>query len=408
MAAAVVRQARESERAQVARQRWESERRRSAAHARMPDTMYASTPSAPAVELSCPVVRDDDVRRALQGWGDEVSSSPFSSADRLAARDGGVFQAPPLQGVLGSSWLGGDDASAGSAPHDAWSGAASQPVSNSDTTSHLVPLFPAASDAALQGFVRVINHSGDSGEVQIDAIDDTGVSYGPLTLAIDGDATVHFNSDDLEGGNAGKGLTGSTGAGEGDWRLALTSDLDIEVLSYIRTTDGFLTAMHDLAPAVEEGVHRIAIFNPGSNTAQVSRLRLINPGDTEARVTIEGVDDRGMSPGRALEVTVAAGATPTLTAAELESGGTDMTGALGDGAGKWQLTVKSEASIHALSLLSSPTGHLTNLSTAPLHLVDGVHEVSLFPSASDILGRQGFVRVINQFGVDGGDHDPGP
>ena len=59
---------------------------------------------------------------------------------------------------------------------------------------------------------------------------------------------------DLEAGNAGKGLTRSTGAGEGDWRLTLTSDLDLEVLSYIRTTDGFLTAMHDLAPEVD-GVH---------------------------------------------------------------------------------------------------------------------------------------------------------
>ncbi len=393
MAASAARQVREAERARVARQRWEQERRRSGAHARMPDTMYASTPSAPAVELSCPVVTDDDVRRAVQAWGDEVSSSPFSSADRLAARDGGVFRTPPLQGVLGSSWLSGDDASA--APYDAWSGALAT-VSNANTTSHLVPLFPAASDAALQGFVRVINHSGDSGEVQIDAIDDTGVSYGPLTLSIDGDATVHFNSDDLESGNAGKGLTGSTGTGEGDWRLTLTSGLDVEVLSYIRTTDGFLTAMHDLAPESEEGVHRIAIFNPGSNTAQVSRLRLINPGEEEAQVTIEGVDDRGASPGSALEVTVAAGVTQTLTAAELESGGSGMMGALGDGAGKWQLTVKSESSIHALSLLSSPTGHLTNLSTAPSNLLDGVHEVSLFPSASDISGRQGFVRVINR------------
>ena len=390
MAASVARQARESE---VARGRWEYERRRSAAHARMPDTMYASTPSAPAVELSCPVVMGDDVRRAVQGWGDEVSSSPFSSADGLAARDG-VFRAPPLQGVLGSSWLSGDDASAESAPRDVWSGAIAT-GSNADATSHLVPLFPAASDAALQGFVRVINHSGDSGEVQIDAVDDTGVSYGPLTLSIDGATTVHFNSNDLEGGNTGKGLTGSTGAGEGDWRLTLTSDLDVEVLSYIRTTDGFLTAMHDLAP-VAEGEHRIAIFNPGSNAAQVSRLRLINPGEAEAQVTIEGVDDRGASPGSAVQVNVAAGATQTLTAAELESGGTGMTGALGDGAGKWQLTVKSEASIHALSLLSSPTGHLTNLSTAPSNLVDGVHEVALFPPASDASGRQGFVRVINR------------
>ena len=59
---------------------------------------------------------------------------------------------------------------------------------------------------------------------------------------------AHFNSNDLEQGNVGKGLTGSTGAGEGDWRLELSSDADIEVLSYIRTTDGFLTAMHDVAP----------------------------------------------------------------------------------------------------------------------------------------------------------------
>ena len=394
MATSAARQARESERAQVARERWESERRRSAAHARMADTMYASTPSAPVVELSCPVVTSDDVRRAVLGWGDEVSTPPFSSADRLAAWDGGVFRAPPLQGVLGSSWLSGDAASAESAPHDAWSSALAT-ASNADTTSHLVPLFPAASDAALQGFVRVINHSGDSGEVEIEAIDDMGRSYGPLTLLIDATETVHFNSDDLESGNAGKGLTGSTGAGEGDWRLVLTSDLDVEVLSYIRTTDGFLTAMHDLAPEAE-GEHRIAIFNPGSNAAQVSRLRLINPGEAEAQVAIEGVDDRGASPGSALEVTVAAGASQMLTAAELESGGTGMTGALGDGTGKWQLTARSESSIHALSLLSSPTGHLTNLSTAPSNLVDGVHEVALFPSASDISGRQGFVRVINR------------
>ena len=70
-------------------------------------------------------------------------------------------------------------------------------ASNSNTTSHLVPLFPAASDVALQGFVRVINHSGDAGEVQVEAVDDTGVSYGPLTLSINGDTTVHFNSDDI-------------------------------------------------------------------------------------------------------------------------------------------------------------------------------------------------------------------
>ena len=303
-----------------------------------------------------------------------------------------MFRSPPLAGAFGASSGSGDAADA--VAHDAWSPAFAT-SSSSNATGHLVPLFPSASDPALQGFARVINRSGDAGEVQIEAVDDTGMSYGPLTLSIDGHATVHFNSNDLEDGNPGKGLTGSTGAGTGDWRLTLTSDLDLEVLSYIRTRDGFLTAMHDLAPVAGD-VHRIAIFNPGSNTSQVSRLRLLNTGDAEAVVTIAGTDDRGMSPGSPVQVTVAAGASRTLTAAELESGGPDMTGALGDGAGKWRLTVTSEGSIHAQSLLSSPTGHLTNLSTAPSNEVDGVHEVALFPSASDASGRQGFVRVINR------------
>ena len=260
---------------------------------------------------------------------------------------------------------------------------------------HLVPLLPAA-DSLRHGFVRVINHSRESGEVRIDAVDATGLDYERLTLSIDGGTAVHFNAADLERGNPGKRLTGGTGAGEGGWRLALTSDLDIEVLSYVGTTDGFLTAMHDLAPEVEVGVHRVVIFDPSGDTAQVSRLRLINMEDEEAQVTIEGVDDRGVSPGGAVQVNVAPCASWTLTAAELESGsGTGMTGALGDGAGKWRLTVTSEASLRVQSLLSSPMGYLTNLSTVPMYALDGVHHVPLFPSASDTLGRQGILRIIN-------------
>ena len=74
-ATAVARQAREMERSRLARLSWELERRSSAAHARMPDTMYASTPSRPSVELSCPVPLRRDARRppmprsrASLGW----------------------------------------------------------------------------------------------------------------------------------------------------------------------------------------------------------------------------------------------------------------------------------------------------------------------------------------------------
>ena len=255
-----------------------------------------------------------------------------------------------------------------------------------------VSFMPPAMDDRRQGFVRVINHSGEAGEVRIEAVDDDGKAYGPVTLSVGANGTHHFNSEDLERGNANKGLSGGVGTGQGGWRLGLDSDLDIEVLSYIRTADGFLTAMHDVAPN-EDGVHRVATFNPGSNVDQVSVLRLINPGDAEATVTIRGIDGDGVTPGNDVAVSVPPGAARSLSAADLEAG-TGVTGALGDGVGKWQLLVSSDSPIRVMSLLESPGGHVTNLSTVPV--ADGDRwSVPLFPSASDELGRQGFVRVIN-------------
>ena len=258
-----------------------------------------------------------------------------------------------------------------------------------------VLLFPSGTDAlGRQGFVRVINHSEGPAEVFIEAIDDAGSSAGTILLTVDEGAAAHFNSTDLEDGNRAKGLSAGLGSGVGNWRLILDSDEDFEALAYMRTGDGFVTSMHDLAP-LSDGVHRVAIFNPASNLDQVSQLRLINPGTEVAEVTITGIDDAGAAPGTAVEVEVRAGGSVTLTAADLETGA-GLVGALGDGAGKWRLEVASDESIRAMSLLSSPTGHLTNLSTtAPPPGEDSGHVVPLFPSASDPLGRQGFVRVVN-------------
>ena len=239
-----------------------------------------------------------------------------------------------------------------------------EPDAGGAATTHAVGLFPSASDAqGRQGFVRLINRSGRAGAVRIEAFDDAGVGSGPVTLDIGAEETVHFNSEDLEGGNAGKGLSGGVGSGTGDWRLRLSSSLELQVLAYIRTGDGFLTAMHDVAPSTEAG-HRVVTFNPGKNTAQASRLRLINPGAETAEVRIEGIDGQGESPGGAVELSVPAGAARTLGAQQLESGeGAGLTGALGTGSGKWRLVVSSDRSIEVRSLLASPTGHLTNLST---------------------------------------------
>ena len=260
----------------------------------------------------------------------------------------------------------------------------------------LAGLFPRASDMVRQGFVRVINHSAEAGEVTVAAIDDGGMRAGPVVLTLAGGATAHFNSDDLEAGNADKGLPDGVGPpGEGDWRLELESQLDIEVLSYIRTEDGFVTAMHDVAP-VADGEHRVAILNPTVNPDQVSRLRLINPTAEDAEVVMTGVDDDGASPGTAVVIDLPAGESATLRPPDLETGA-GLDGALGDGAGKWRLAVTSVRPIVVMSLLLSPTGHLTNLSSvSPGADDDGSHQVPLFPSASDPLGRQGFLRIVNR------------
>ncbi len=259
-----------------------------------------------------------------------------------------------------------------------------------------IPYFPSASDAlGRQGFTRVVNRSDGAGTITISAVDDAGFAPEALTLEIAANATVHFNSADLENGNAAKGLTGTAGPGQGGWRLVLSADFDFDAYAYIRTGDGFLTSMHDTAPE-EDGMHRVVIFNPGSNLNQESRLRLVNAGDAPAAVEIAGTDDAGNASDGTVRVEIPAGESLTYSAAELETGGAPgLAGALGDGRGKWRLAVESEGAVEVMSLLSSPTGHLTNLSTAPEGALDGTHAVPWFPSASDALGRQGFVRVVN-------------
>ena len=291
-------------------------------------------------------------------------------------------------------------------------GAAAAQVSAQEWKAHGVPLFVSASHpSGHQGFVRVINRADQSGEVLIDAVDDEGVPSAVVTLAIDAGETVHFNSGDLEDGNAEKGLSGGIGEGDGDWRLRLRSQLDLEVLAYNRTSDGLLAPLHDLVPGAvvhrpgtgEESMgHRVAVFNPASNVNQVSRLRIINAGEEAAAVTIEGIDDDGETPGTAVELEVPAGASRMVTSEELESGdGDGLAGMLDDGKGKWQLVVTADAPVEVMSLLSSPTGHLTNLSTEPEAGEGdetGEHDVPLFAAADNPHGYQGFVRVINRSG----------
>ena len=262
-----------------------------------------------------------------------------------------------------------------------------------------VPLFVSASNPKRHGFARIVNRSRRSGAVSIHAIDDAGERRGPATLSLAAGQTAHFNSDDLENGNPAKGLSGGVGVGEGDWRLELATDLDIEALAYVRTEDGFLTGMNEVATYPrrygEGQISWIATtFNPASNRSQVSWLRLINPGPSSAVfVWLSGYDDRG-DQGEVRFWLRGSGASRTINAQSLEAGGDGLHGRLGDGDGKWRLRLGTDQPMRAMSLLESPTGHLTNLSGRAAPIGRWV-ALPLFVSASNPT-QQGFARIISR------------
>ena len=261
--------------------------------------------------------------------------------------------------------------------------------SRAGTPTHTLPLFISAAHQTLQGFVRIINRSERAGVVTIRAVDDAGQRFGPVTLSLDARATRHFNSDNLRDGAPEKGLSGSIENGEGNWRLELETDLDIEPLAYTRPRgDGFLTSTHDVVAEGESMRWHVPTFNPGNNAAQHSWLRVANVSGGDAEVLIEGLDDRGASPpGGSVRFTLPPNAARMLSASALEEGASEsdfaFEGRFGDGAGKWQLFVSADRPIQVMSLLLSESGHLTNLSSTTRAGVAG-RQSCFLPGAAEV------------------------
>ena len=270
--------------------------------------------------------------------------------------------------------------------------AAAEPVAGR----YSLPLILPASDSRRHGFVRLVNRSDLAGKLSIQAVDDAGLRYGPFEVEVEARQTVHFNSQNLEAGNPDKGIPSGTGAGQGDWRLELTTALDIAALAYVRTADGFLTGMYETAATLDDGRYYIPFFNPARNTRQVSSLRLVNAGTEAADISIAGIDDRGAAASDGeVWLHLPAGESRSITAQQLESGGDALQGRFGAGSGKWRLFLTSTAPVEVLSLLDSPTGNLSNLSSRGLQ-----RSLPLVLPASGA-GREGFVRIINWSGSQG-------
>ena len=255
---------------------------------------------------------------------------------------------------------------------------------------HTVPYVPSASSEGHAGVVRIESRSGVSGQVRVVAVDDAGqrVEAGRLTLGAG--AAAEFEMAAMESADASLGLTG-TGPGEGDWRLELTTDLDIEAWAYARS-EGFVTALHDAA--LLSGEVELPLFNPGGD-ARRSVLRLANARGEPATVSVRGVDDAGVSGGPAT-VELGPWEARSYAAEELESGSAaGLTGSLGDGDGRWRLTLSADrGSAYATNLLLDGSGVLSSVPGGMSR--GGFHRVPLFPSASDGEGRRGLVRAVNR------------
>ena len=224
---------------------------------------------------------------------------------------------------------------------------------------HRVSLFPSASDGSgRRGEVRVVNRSPGSAEVSIDAFDATDRAYEELRLALGAESSGQFDSTDLERGNAENGLAGSTGPGEGDWWLELSSASDIEVLSYVDTASGPLSGVRGtVGRETATGMRYEAVLLAGES----GELRLLNAGGAAVEVRVTGTDDAGASGGQ-VELTLAPWASRTLTATALEEGEAGLRGALGSGTGGWRLSLESDGEIDVLSLVRGAGGMLSDVS----------------------------------------------
>ena len=265
---------------------------------------------------------------------------------------------------------------------------AAPPDSPADT--HRLPLLPAASDELREGLVRIVNLSGESGQVAVTAIDDSGSRFGPIALEMAAGQAVRFSSADLERGNAALGIETGIGNGQGDWRLVLETPLDIEAFAYVHTPAGFIDGLRDVVSR-RPFYHRVTLLAPDAFLPHGSAVRLINSSGAAAEVVIFGVDDENALASGHVSFELAAGAAHTFNARDLENGAPGLDGRFGAGTGDWQLLIFSDTTIEAMTVLDAAAGPLANLSAAQVEQ----GSILLFLAAGDAL-REGLLRITNR------------
>lgn len=250
-----------------------------------------------------------------------------------------------------------------------------------------------------QSFVRVINDNAFQASVTISGIDDAGdpAPLGEVSFTLESNQAKQISITDLEQGNVAKGLTGQFGQGEGEWHLSVTSSQEVQVMNLVRTTDGLLENLSRGAPRNEQSSHKVYFVNPARNSQKQTILRIINNDLSGGTISITGIDDNGTpAPGGDLSLVIGPQETIQLSTVDLENGNSNkgLSGQLGVGSGKWQLTLTSPLNIEVMSLVRNPNGLLTNLSETVPESENGEHHIYFANPASNTI-RQSFFRIVN-------------
>jgi len=253
------------------------------------------------------------------------------------------------------------------------------------------------SNSQQQTLLRFVNQNGTPAEVELYGIDDAGVAsrLGPVSFELAAGESKQITAQDLEEGNVDKGLSGALCDGTGKWQLIARSSEIVEVINLIRTPDGFLTNLSSVVPT-EQSQNVIYFANPGSNANQQTFLRIANLSSSSGLVTISGVDDSGASSPSEVSFMLMGDAGLQLTAQDLENGNQSkgLTGQLGDGTGKWRLTVDSSIDLSVASLIRTPDGFLTNLNSV-VESVDGTVTNIDFANPASNSEKTTFLRIMN-------------
>ena len=102
---------------------------------------------------------------------------------------------------------------------------------------HEVPTFNPASNVHQVSLLRVVNPGATDAAVTIAGVDDGGAAgAAEVRFALPAGAAATWTAAQLEAGDAG--LEGRLGDGEGKWRLEVSADQPLQVMSLLRSPAG--------------------------------------------------------------------------------------------------------------------------------------------------------------------------